>query len=172
MRRQLNPTMPHETWLELFWYKFNWTVYFSRAVFPFRFIACNQIHRFSRLFIFLHLSTYRGRIFLAATKRKKHYRLVLFWARAVQSFYFLMFSSRRVETLQRVRNVWRPNSQISQDGTFVHYPFFVLNIPLFTFSHRNFFPLFVCLDILWHLATKHAHVHPWSHPVWEHLPKQ
>ena len=43
-----------------------------------------------------------------------------------------------MQTLQRARNVWRLNSQISQDGTFVHYPFFVLNIPLFTFSYRIF----------------------------------
>ena len=61
-----------------------------------------------------------------------------------------------MQTLQRAWNVWRLNSRISQDGTFVHYPFLVLNIllfTLFTFSYRNFFPLFVCFDILWQLAT-------------------
>ena len=60
-----------------------------------------------------------------------------------------------MQTLQRARNVLRLNSQISQDGTFVHYLCFVLNIPLLTFSYRNFFPLFVCFDILWQLATTH-----------------
>ena len=60
-----------------------------------------------------------------------------------------------MQTLQRARNVLRLNSQISQNGTFVHYLFFVLNIPLFTFSYRYFFPLFVCFDILWQLATTH-----------------
>ena len=50
--------------------------------------------------------------------------------------------SALMKTLQRARNVWSLNSQISQDGTFVHYPFFVLSIPLFTlftFSYRDFF---------------------------------
>ena len=61
-----------------------------------------------------------------------------------------------MQTLQRARNFWRLNSQISQDGTFLHYPFFVLNIPLFTFSYRISFPLFVCFDILSELATTHA----------------
>ena len=39
---------------------------------------------------------------------------------------------------------------------FCSLPFFVLNIllfNLFTFSYGNFFPLFVCFDILWQLAT-------------------
>ena len=35
MRRQSRPITPHEKWLELFW-----NVYFLRAVFRFRFIAC------------------------------------------------------------------------------------------------------------------------------------
>ena len=42
--------------------------------------------------------------------------------------------------------------QISQDGTFIYYTFFVLNIPVFntlsTFSYRNFFSLSVCFDIV------------------------
>ena len=33
--------------------------------------------------------------------------------------------------------------------------FFLLNIPLFTFSYRNFCTLFVSFDILWQLATTH-----------------
>ena len=61
-----------------------------------------------------------------------------------------------MQTLQRARNVWRQSSQISEDVTFVHYPFFVSNISLFTFSFRNSFPLFVCFDILWQLATTNA----------------
>ena len=61
-----------------------------------------------------------------------------------------------MQTLQRARNVWRLSSQISQDGTLVHYPFFVLNISLFVFSFPNSFRLFVCFDILWQLATTHA----------------
>ena len=62
-------------------------------------------------------------------------------------------------TFQRAQNVWKLNSQISQDGTFVHYLFFVLNIllfTLFTFSYQNFFLLFVCFDILWQPAMTHT----------------
>ena len=69
---------------------------------------------------------------------------------------FLRFLSWRVKTLQRARNVWRLNSQMLQDGTFFHHPIFVLKIPLFAFSYRIFFLLFVCFDILWQLATTHA----------------
>ena len=29
-------------------------------------------------------------------------------------------------------NVWRVNSQVSHDATFVHYPFFIWNVPLFS----------------------------------------
>ena len=62
-------------------------------------------------------------------------------------------------TFQQAQNVWKLNSQISQDGTFVHYLFFVLNIllfTLFTFSYQNFFLLFVCFDILWQPAMTHT----------------
>ena len=159
MRRQWNPITPHETWLELFWSKFNWTVYFLRAVFRFLFIACIQIKRFRGRFIFPHLSNLPRSDFPGSHWAKTHYRLALFWARTTKFFFLFCFLSWRMETLQGARNVWRLNSQISQDGTFVHYPFFVLNIPLFTlltFSYRNFFPLFVCFEILWQLATTHA----------------
>ena len=116
--------------------------------------------------------------------RKKHYRLVLFYARALQSFYFLCFLSWCMQALQRflciwtplmkgpARNVWRLNTQTSQEGTFVHYPFFVLNIPLFTlfsFSYRNFFPLFICFDILWRLVTTHATGTQIVRAKWRHL---
>ena len=92
MRRQSNPITPHETLLELFWSKFSWTVYCLRAVFRFRFIACIQIQSFSGRFIFLHLSTLPRSDFPGSLGAKKHYRLVLFWAHALQSCYFFMFS--------------------------------------------------------------------------------
>ena len=61
-----------------------------------------------------------------------------------------------METLQR-----RP--QTSADWTHKYHKtallfitrFFVLNIPLFTFSCRKFLTLFVSFDILWQLATTH-----------------
>ena len=109
------------------------------------------------------LSTLRESDFPAATEQK-HMTDFFCFERAhytTKFFIFLCFISWRMQTLQRARNFWRLNSQISQHGNFVHYPFFVLNIPLFTllyftFSYRNFFPLFVCFDTLWQLATTHA----------------
>ena len=61
-----------------------------------------------------------------------------------------------MQTLQLARNVWRLNSQISQDGTFVHYPFFCIEHSFVYFLLSDFFPLSVCFDILWQLATTHA----------------
>ena len=134
-------------------------MYFLRAVFRFLFIARIQIKRFRGRFIFPHLSNLPRSDFPGSHWAKTHYRLALFWARTTKFFFLFCFLSWRMETLQGARNVWRLNSQISQDGTFVHYPFFVLNIPLFTlltFSYRNFFSLFVCFEIFWQLATTHA----------------
>ena len=65
-----------------------------------------------------------------------------------------------MQTLQRARNVWRLNSQISQDGTFVHYPFFVLNIPLFTFSYRIFSRY---LFVLTYFDSSRRHTHATTH---------
>ena len=104
---------------------------------------------------------YKGRIFRQPRSKNTLRTCFVLSARTTKFFIFLCFLSWRMQTLQRAPNFWRRNSQISQHGNFVHYPFFVLNIPLFTllyftFSYRNFFPLFVCFDILWQLATTHA----------------
>ena len=61
------------------------------CVFRFRFIACIQIQSFSGRFIFLHLSTLPRSDFLGSHVTEKRNRLVLFWARALQSFYFYVF---------------------------------------------------------------------------------
>ena len=147
------PRPDHATWnvtWSLFWSKFNWTVYFLRAVFRCRFIACIQIQSFSGHFIFLHLSTLPRSDCPGSHGAKKHY--LLFWARALKSFLIFLRFFYGVWA----RNVWRLNSQMLQDGPFFHYPIFVLKIPLFTFSSWNFFPLFVSFGILWQLATTHA----------------
>ena len=102
---------------------------------------------------------YQGWDFPGTHGLKKHYRLVCFKRAHFKVFVFLRFLSWRMQTFQRAQKVWRLNSQISQDGTFVYYPFLVLNIllfTLFTFSYRNFFLLFVCFDIGWQLVTTHA----------------
>ena len=83
----------HATWnvtWSLLWSKFNWTLYFLRAVFRCRFISCIQIQSFSGRFIFLHLSTLQRSDFPGSHGAKKHY--LLFWARALESFLiFLRF---------------------------------------------------------------------------------
>ena len=133
-----------------------WTVYLLRAFFRFRFIARIQIQSCRGRFIitFLHLSTLPRSNFPGSHGAKKYYRLVFFLACALQNSYFFMFSfmacanlatsPKRLET--KLANITR-----------CHFcSFFVLNIPLFTFSFPNSFPLFVCFDILWQLATTHA----------------
>ena len=137
-----------------------------------------KIQSFNGRFIFLYLSTSPRPDFPGSHGAKKHYRSFCF-ARALQSccccfFYFLCFPSWRIQTLQQflrtwttlmkgqARNVWRLNSQISQDGTFVLYRFlywtflYLLYFIIFTFFYRFFFLLFVCFDILWQLATTYA----------------
>ena len=102
---------------------------------------------------------YQGWIFLGPTEWKNITDLFCFKRVHFKVFVFLCFLSWRMQTFQRAQKVWRLNSQISQDGTFVYYPFFVLNIllfTLFTFSYLNFFLLFVCFDIRWQLETTHA----------------
>ena len=83
-------------------YFFYWTEHVLRVVFRFCFNACALIQSFSGRFIFLHLSTLQRSDFPGSHGAKKHYRLVLFWARALRSFYFSMFS--------RVffQGVWKP----------------------------------------------------------------
>ena len=112
-----------EACLELFWSNFNWTVYFFAGCISISFsvIACIQRQSCSGRFIFLHLSTLLRSDLPGSHVAKK---LVLFWVRALQSFFFyVFFFSWRMQTLQRARNVLRLNSQISQNGTFVHYLF-------------------------------------------------
>ena len=100
-----------------------------------------------------HLSTLPRPHCPDSHEAKKHYLFVLFWARALQLL-FLSFLSWCMQTLQRFLCTWTPmmkgqagnvrrlNSQISQDRPFFSLPFFVLNIPLFTylltFSFWNF----------------------------------
>ena len=133
-----------EACLELFWSNFNWTVYFFAGCISISFsvIACIQRQSCSGRFIFLHLSTLLRSDLSGSHVAKK---LVLFWVRALQSFFFTFFFSWRMQTLQRARNVLRLNSQISQNGTFVHYPFFCIEHSFVYFLLSEFFPLFVCL---------------------------
>ena len=102
---------------------------------------------------------YQGRSFLATTERKNITNLSCFKRAHYKVFVFFMFCSMGYANLSTCPKRLQTELTNITDGTFVHYPFFVLNIPLFTlltFSYRNFFPLFVCFEIFWQLATTHA----------------
>ena len=147
MGRQSNPITPHETWLELFWSKFDFVL--------------SPVLKYKALVGVLSSSIwvlYQGRIFLAATDRKNITDLFCFERAHFKVFYILFF----------FHGVCKPCNEPETSGDWTHkftrrhfcsLPFFVLNIllfNLFTFSYRNFFPLFVCFDILWQLATTPA----------------
>ena len=120
---------------------------------------------------------YQGWIFLGPTEWKNITDLFCFKRAHFKVFVFLCFLSWRMQTFQRAQKVWRLNSQISQDGTFVYYPFFVLNIllfTLFTFSYLNFF---YYLFVLTYVDSSRRHTHVTTHPTrmqyfapkWRHL---
>ena len=131
-------------------------------------------------FIYLCVSLYQE-FFL----KKKNITDLFCFARALQSFYFLRFLSWCMQALQRflriwtplmkgqVQNVWKLNSQKWQDGTFVHYPFFILNIPFYLLYLLSLigilFSLFICFDILWQLVTTHATGTQIVRAKWRHL---
>ena len=148
-----------EACLELFWSNFNWTVYFFAGCISISFsvIACIQRQSCSGRFIFLHLSTLLRSDLLGSRLCEK--TCFVLSARSAK-FFFLRFFSWRMQTLQRARNVLRLNSQISQNGTFVHYLFFVLNIPLLTFSYRNFFRY---LFVLTYFDSSRRHTNATTH---------
>ena len=134
-------------------------VFFLRCFFRFRFIACIQIRSVSRRLSASIWVLYQGRSFLATTERKNITNLSCFKRAHNKVFVFFMFCSMGYANLSTCPKRLQTELTNITDGTFVHYPFFVLNIPLFTlltFSYRNFFPIFVCFEIFWQLATTHA----------------
>ena len=155
----IKPNHAHGTWLELFWSKFNWTVHFLLAVFRFRFIACIQIQSFNGRFILLHLSTLPRSDFPGSHGAKKHYRLVLFWARVLESFYFLMFSFMACANLATSPKRLETELTNITGRHFCSFPVFCIEHSFIYFIYfllSEFFPLFVCFDILWQLATVQA----------------
>ena len=91
------------TWTVLIQIRLNCVFFEGCIPPPPRFMACIQIQSsYSGRFIFLHLRTLPRPDFPGSHGAKKHYRLVLFWARALQSFYFLCFLSWRMTYLKRL----------------------------------------------------------------------
>ena len=91
MHRQSNPIMLHETWLELFWSKFNWSVYFLRAVCRFRF---NCLFKYKAIVDVLSSSIwvlYHGLIFLASTEQRNITDLFCFERDHCKAFIFFSF---------------------------------------------------------------------------------
>ena len=143
----------HGTWLELFWSKFNWTVCFLLAVFRFRFIACIQIQSFSGRFILLHLSTLPRSDFPGSHGAKKHYRLVLFWARVLESFYFLMFS------FMAYANIATSPKRLETELTNITGRHF-RSLPVFCIEHSFIYLIYFLLSeffsvicLFWHTLT-------------------
>ena len=65
-----------------------------------------------------------------------------------------------MQTLQLGRNVWRLNSQISQDGTFVHYPFFCIEHS-FVYFLLSVFSRY--LFVLTYFDSSRRHTHATTH---------
>ena len=106
----------HTTW------NVTWTVLF-------------QIRSFSGRFIFLHLSTSPRSDFPGSHGVKKHEgTCFVLNALTTKFWYFLCFLSWHMETLQWAWNVWSELTNVTR-----WHPFFILSIPLFTFSYPNFF---------------------------------
>ena len=166
MRHQSHLITPHETWLELFWSKFSWTVYFLQALFQFCFIACIQIQSFSRHFIFLHLSTLPRSDFPGIQGAKKHYRLVLFWARTIQSFCFFMFSFIVYANLST-----SPKRLETELTNITRWHF--CSLPLFCIEHSFIYSIYFLLSeffsvicLFWHTLTARDDTYTWQH-AWQ-----
>ena len=153
MRRQSNPITPHETWLELFWSKFDFVL--------------SPVFKYKALVSVLSSSIwvlYQGRIFLAATDRKNitdlfcferaHFKVFFIYYFPFMAYANLATSLKRLET--ELTNITRRH--------FCSLPFFVLNIllfNLFTFSYGNFF--FRYLFVLTYCDSSRRHTHATTH---------
>ena len=134
MRRQSNPITPHET--------FSWTVLI-------------QIRSFSGPFIFLHLSTSPRSDFPGSHGVKKtltnlfcfkhaHYKVLIFFMFSFMAYGNLAMSLKCLES--ELTNVTR------------WHPFFILSIPLFTFSYPNFFRYLFVLTLNFDSSRRYMHM--------------
>ena len=132
--------------VELFWSKFNWTVYFLRCI---RRQSC------SGRFNFLHLSTLLRSDFSGSHAAKKTLPTCFVLSARTTNFFFFTFffmayanlatSSKRLEI--ELTNITRRH--------FCSLSVFCIEHSFVYFLLSDFFPLFVCFDILWQLATTH-----------------
>ena len=150
MGSQSNPITPHETWLELFWSNSIELCIFAGCI-SISFYRLYSIKSFSGRFIFLHLRTSPRSDFPGSHGAKKHYRLVLFWARALQSFYFLCFLSWRIPCNE---------PETSRDWTHKYHKTALLFITVFRIEHSVIYFIFFLLSnflsvicLFWHTLT-------------------
>ena len=143
-----------EACLELFWSNFNWTVYFFAGCISISIsvIACIQRQSCSGRFIFLRLSTLLRSDLLGSRLCEK--TCFVLSARSAKFFFFTFFfmayanlatSPKRLET--ELPNI--------TERHFCSLPVFCIEHSFTYFLLSEFFPLFVCFDILWQLATTH-----------------
>ena len=160
MRRQSNPITPHETWLELFWSKFDFVL--------------SLVFKYKALVGVLSSSIwvlYKGRIFLAATDRKNITDLFCFERAHFIIFYILFFFHGVFSLPFFVLNIL-----LFDLFTFSYGNFFsviclfwhtvtarddTLLFNLFTFSYRNFF--FRYLFVLTYFDSSRRHTHATTH---------
>ena len=103
---------------------------------------------------------YQGRIFLAATERKNITDLFCFERAHYKVFIFLCFLSWRMQTLQRVRNVWRLSSQYHKTTLL-----FITRFLYWTFLYllSLFGMFFRCLFVLTYFDSSRPHTHATTH---------
>ena len=117
-----------------------------------------QIRSFSGRFIFLHLSTSPRSDFPGSHGVKKtltnlfcfkraHYKVLIFFMFSFMAYGNLAMSPKRLES--ELTNVTRWH--------FCSLPIFHIEHSFIYFVLSEFFPLFVCFNKLWQLATIHAH---------------
>ena len=100
---------------------------------------------------------YQSRIFPCSHGAKKHHRLVLFWARTLQSFYyFFMFSFMALANLATSPKRQETDLTNITRRHFCSLPVICIKHSFIYFLLSECFPLFVCFDTLWQLATTHA----------------
>ena len=100
---------------------------------------------------------YHALIFLAAMEwnnitnlfcfKHAHYKVFIFFRFSFMANRNLAMSPKRLES--ELTNITRRH--------FCSLPVFHIEHSFISFLLSEFFPLFVCFDILWQLATRHAH---------------
>ena len=149
MRRQSHPITPHETCLELFWSKFNWTVYFDFVLSPvFKYKAFVGV--FSGRFIFLHLSTLPRSDFLDSHVTTKNVTDLFCFERAHYKVFIFMFSFMAYANLATSPKCLETELTNITRRHFCSLPIYCIEHSFIYFLLSELFPV-ICL--FWHTLT-------------------